>query len=36
MGNAYLLGGKQKWAQEKVNKVSDEIINKTYAEYKKG
>ena len=30
----YLLGGKQKWRQEKVHKASDETINKTYAEYK--
>ena len=29
---AYLLG--HKWTQEKVDKGSDEIINKTYAEYK--
>ena len=28
----HLLGGK--WTQEKVGKASDEIINKTYAEYK--
>ena len=31
-GKAYLLG--HKWTQEKVDKASDEIINKTYAEYK--
>ena len=31
-GKAYLLGSK--WTQEKVDKASDEIINKTYAEYK--
>ena len=29
---AYLLG--RKWTQEKVDKASDETINKTYAEYK--
>ena len=28
----HLLGGK--WTQEKVDKASDEIINKTYPEYK--
>ena len=31
-GNAYLLGSK--WTHEKVDKASDETINKTYAEYK--
>ena len=31
-GQAYLLGSK--WTQEKVEKASDETINKTYAEYK--
>ena len=31
-GKAYLLG--HKWTQEKVDKASDGIINKTYAEYK--
>ena len=31
-GKAYLLG--RKWTQEKVDKASDETINKTYAEYK--
>ena len=31
-GTAYLLGSK--WTQERVDKTSDEIINKTYAEYK--
>ena len=31
-GKAHLLGSK--WTQEKVDKASDEIINKTYAEYK--
>ena len=31
-GKAYLLGSK--WTHEKVDKVSDETINKTYAEYK--
>ena len=31
-GKAYLLGSK--WTQEKVDKASDETINKTYAEYK--
>ena len=31
-GKAYLLGSK--WAQEKVDKVSDKTINKTNAEYK--
>ena len=30
---AHLLGGK--WTQEKVDKASNEIINKTYAEYKR-
>ena len=33
-GKAYLLGGKQKWTQEKVDEASDETINKTYAVYK--
>ena len=28
-GKMYLLGGKQKWTQEKVDKGSDETINKT-------
>ena len=32
-GRARLLGS-SKWTQEKVDKASDEIINKTYAEYK--
>ena len=31
-GKAYLLGSK--WTQEKVPKVRDETINKTYTEYK--
>ena len=31
-GKVYLLG--RKWTQEKVDKASDETINKTYAEYK--
>ena len=31
-GKVYLLGGK--WIQEKVDKASDETINKTYGEYK--
>ena len=31
-GKAYLLG--RKWTHEKVDKASDETINKTYAEYK--
>ena len=31
-GKVYLLGSK--WTHEKVNKASDETINKTYAEYK--
>ena len=31
-GKAYLLGGK--WTQEKVDKTSDETINKMYIEYK--
>ena len=31
-GKGYLLG--QKWTQERVEKASDEIINKTYTEYK--
>ena len=31
-GKMYLLGSK--WTHEKGDKVSDEIINKTYAEYK--
>ena len=31
-GKAYLLGSK--WIQEKVDKASDETINKKYAEYK--
>ena len=33
-GKAYLLGGKQKWTLEKVDKASDETIKSTYAEYK--
>ena len=32
-GKAYLLGS-SKWTYEKVDKASDETINKTYAEYK--
>ena len=32
-GKAYLLGS-SKWIYEKVDKVSDETIDKTYAEYK--
>ena len=35
-GKAYLLGGKQKWTQGKVDKASNETINKTYADYKPG
>ena len=31
-GKAYLLG--RKWTQEKVDKASNETINKAYAEYK--
>ena len=31
-GKAHLLG--HKWTPEKVDKASDEIINKTYTEYK--
>ena len=31
-GKVYLLG--RKWTHEKVDKASDETINKTYAEYK--
>ena len=31
-GKAYLLGSK--WTQERLNKASDETINKTYALYK--
>ena len=31
-GKAYLLG--HKWTHERVDKASDETINKTYAEYK--
>ena len=31
-GKAHLLG--YKWTHERVDKASDEIINKTYAEYK--
>ena len=31
-GKVYLLGGK--WTHERVDKTSDEVINKTYAEYK--
>ena len=31
-GKAYLLGSK--WTQEKVDKASDETINKRYTEYK--
>ena len=31
-GRAHLLGSK--WTQEKVDKASDEIINKTYTEHK--
>ena len=31
-GRVHLLGSK--WTQEKVDKASNEIINKTYAEYK--
>ena len=30
-GKTYLLGSK--WTHERVDKVSDEVINKTYAEY---
>ena len=33
-GKVYLLGGKQKWKQERVDKACDETINKTYAEHK--
>ena len=33
-GKAYLLGGKPKWTQEKVDQASDETVNKTYTEYK--
>ena len=32
MGKVYLLGSK--WTHEKVDKVSDETINKTYGKYK--
>ena len=32
MGKAYLLG--HKWTHERVDKASDEVINKTYALYK--
>ena len=32
-GKVYLLGSK--WTHEKLDKASDETINKTYAEYKK-
>ena len=35
-GKAYLLGGKQKYTQEKVDQASDETINKTYAVYVQG
>ena len=31
-GKAYLLG--HKWTHERVDKASDETVNKTYAEYK--
>ena len=31
-GNTHLLG--QKWTHRRVEKASNEIINKTYAEYK--
>ena len=31
-GKAYLLG--RKWTKEKVDKASDETINKTYSEYR--
>ena len=31
-GKAHLLG--HKWTDERMNKASDEIINKTYADYK--
>ena len=31
-GKTYLLEGKEKWTQEKVNKASEKTINKTYAE----
>ena len=33
-GKVHLLG--HKWTHERVDKASDEIINKTYAEYKQG
>ena len=29
-----ILGGKKQWTHEKVEKASDETINKAYAEYK--
>ena len=29
-GKAYLLGGKRKWTQGKVDKASEETINRTY------
>ena len=32
-GNTYLLGGKHRWIHERVNKASDETINKIYAGY---
>ena len=32
MGKTYLLG--HKWTHERVDKASDEVINKTYALYK--
>ena len=32
MSKVHLLGSK--WTRERVDKASDEIINKTYAEYK--
>ena len=29
-----ILGGKKQWAHEKVDKASEESVNKTYAEYR--
>ena len=29
-----VLGGKKQWTHERVDKASDETVNKTYAEYK--
>ena len=33
MNKGKLLGGKKQWIHEKVDKISDEFINKAYTEY---